>query len=230
MLYNLLDHRSQTSRHYSPLRDFTSVLGIYLATFLAITTTSILTTVIVLHIHHMGDRKVPRFVRKLVFDGLARMLCMNNLCQKYGTSRCHGKNSPMETSLTSTLLSSSRNPSLIRDPHRSRPSPQDRRRPHISNGKVVIGMKKSLSETEDKMVQQVMVQRNYVLDEILMHIKAFTQERFSNEQQAETKQEWIAVAKVLDRFFMCMFITSIALSSFLILIVLPMSKTKLEPI
>lgn len=206
------------------------VLGIYLATFLAITTTSILTTVIVLHVHHMGNREVPRFVKKLVFDGLARMLCMNNLCDKYGTSKCYGRSTPMEASLTSTVLSSSRNPSLIRDVHRPRPSPQDRRKPPINNGKVVVGMKKSLSETEDKMVQQVMVQRNYVLDEILMHIKAFTQERISNEQQAETKQEWIAVAKVLDRFFMCMFIMSIALSSFLILIVLPMSKTQLEPI
>ena len=170
---------------------------------------------------------MPTILKKLVFDLMARMLCMNTLCQKYGTSKCNGASSPMETSLTSVILNSSRNPTVIRNlkPKNSINS-NSLRRSTQSNGKAFIGMKKSLSEAEDKIAEQVLIQRNYVLDEILMHIKAFTQERNANDQEEATRQEWIAVAQVLDRFFMCMFIIFIALSSFLILIVLPMSKEK----
>ena len=207
-------------------------LGIYLAAFLAITTCSIISTVVVLHVHHMGTRKVPLLVKKVVFDILARMLCMNSLSEKYGTSSCRfGDHVPMENSITSAMLHSSRNPSVYRQGNGNKSPTQVHHRRSTPNGRISgsAGIRKSLSSTEDKIAQHILVNRNYVLEEILCYIKAFAQEKTSNEQTENTRQEWMAVAKVLDRFFMCIFMSSIACSSFFVLIMLPMSKKQLFP-
>lgn len=200
-------------------------LGIYLATFLAITTTSIIATVIVLHVHHMGTRRVPKILKRIMFDVMARALFMNGLVKKYGTSSCNQNqtSSPLQSSLNSVYLTTARNPTLIRDGKPYRHSPKEQRR-LLHNGRIITGMKKSLSETEDQIAQQVLVQRNYVLEEILIHIKALTAERSYNEHDEARKQEWIAVAKVLDRFFMVAFILSISISSIIILVVMPNNK------
>jgi len=79
------------------------------------------------------------------------------------------------------------------------------------------------------MAQHVLIQRNFVLEEILMHIKAFTAERNATDDSEALKDEWMAVAKVLDRFFMCTFLLFIAVSTFVILIILPRQKVELGP-
>ena len=90
-------------------------------------------------------------------------------------------------------------------------------------------MKKSFSITEDRIAQHILLNRNYVLEEILMYVKAFIQEKNSNEQTEATRQEWMAVAKVLDRFFMILFMSAIGLTTIGILILLPMTKSELKP-
>lgn len=209
-------------------------IGVYLATFLAITTASIISTVVVLHVHHMGTRKVPLFVKRVVFDIMARMLFMNSLAYKYGTSSCwRDVGSPMETSMTSVMMTSSRNPSLLNSKNhystRLSPTlPYNKKSAHHNGRANGSGMKKSFSITEDRLAQHLLLNRNFVLEEILMYVKAFTQEKASNELIEATRMEWIAVAKVLDRFFMCLFMSSIVCSSFFILILLPMSKIEMD--
>lgn len=210
------------------------ITGIYLGAFLAITTTSIITTVVVLHVHHMGVRKVPMVVKKIVFDWMARMICMTTVANRYGTSSCRTQRhleSLMDTSMTSVMMNSSRNPSMLNSRHApSRQSPtQNHRKYPNNNGRINGGMKKSFSITEDRIAQHILLNRNYVLEEILMYVKAFSQEKSSNEQTEATRHEWMAVAKVLDRFFMIIFMTTIGLTTIGILILLPMTKSELGP-
>lgn len=55
---------------------FVYVAGIYLTCTMAITTLSMVLTVFVLNLHHISDRPVPRWARKLVLCYIARLLCM----------------------------------------------------------------------------------------------------------------------------------------------------------
>ncbi len=50
--------------------------GIYLTCTMAITTLSMVLTVFILNLHHVSDRPVPRWAKKLVLVYLARLLCM----------------------------------------------------------------------------------------------------------------------------------------------------------
>ena len=52
------------------------VSGIYLTCTMAITTLSMVLTVFVLNLHHVTDRPVPRWAKKLVLVYLARLMCM----------------------------------------------------------------------------------------------------------------------------------------------------------
>ncbi|XP_067928131.1 neuronal acetylcholine receptor subunit alpha-10-like [Watersipora subatra] len=204
--------------------DSVPIISIYLAIFLTITTASICSTVVVLHVHHMGTKKVPMIVKRIVFDILARMLCLSELARKYGTSSCrHGDHEPMDSSMTSTMINSCKNPSMLGRQTSHRRSTNNGRISNNTNG----GMKKSFSITDDRIAQHIMLNRNYVLEEILTHIKIFTQERSEHERIESTRQEWTAVAQVLDKFFMSVFMSSIACSTFFVLIMLPMSKVEL---
>ncbi len=48
---------------------------------MAITTLSMVLTVFVLNLHHVADKPVPRWAKRLVFIYLARMLCMCTMSQ-----------------------------------------------------------------------------------------------------------------------------------------------------
>ena len=176
-------------------------------------------------------------VKKIVFDGMARLLCMTAIANKYGTSTCRTRrhlDSPMDTSMTSVMMNSSRNPSMLNSRHGhvpSRRSPTQNHRGYTQYNSRIhgSGMKKRFSITEDRIAQHILLNRNYVLEEILMYVKAFIQEKNSNEQTEATRQEWMAVAKVLDRFFMILFMSAIGLTTIGILILLPMTKSELKP-
>ena len=66
--------------------------GIYLTCTMAITTLSMVLTVFVLNLHHITDRPVPTWVKRLVFIYLARMLCMCSAIESDSAN-----NSPVNT-------------------------------------------------------------------------------------------------------------------------------------
>ena len=56
-----------------------SVSGIYTTFVMLMNTTSVMLTVLVLNLHHRhNDKPVPHWVRTIVFQGLARILCMHS--------------------------------------------------------------------------------------------------------------------------------------------------------
>lgn len=72
--------------------------GIYLTVTMGMTSLSIILTVFVLQLHHVGPhkRRVPRWLRSLVFDLLARLVCM---CHDSRTF--HSQDLPKNSSMTS---------------------------------------------------------------------------------------------------------------------------------
>ena len=56
---------------------FVPILGIYLTCTMAITTLSMVLTVMVLNLHSVSERPVPRWVKILVLKHLARLFCLS---------------------------------------------------------------------------------------------------------------------------------------------------------
>ncbi|NP_001297421.1 neuronal acetylcholine receptor subunit alpha-10-like precursor [Aplysia californica] len=69
--------------------EFVPLIGIYLTVTMGMTSMSIILTVFVLQLHHVGPhkRRVPRWLRSLVFEVLARLVCM---CYSSQTLRRNG--------------------------------------------------------------------------------------------------------------------------------------------
>ena len=59
------------------------IAGIYLTCTMAITTLSMVLTVFVLNLHHVSDRPVPSWAKRLVFVYIARMLGMCSLSEAH---------------------------------------------------------------------------------------------------------------------------------------------------
>ena len=68
---------------FAQVRRFFIFSGIYLTCTMAITTLSMVVTVIVLNLHQVSDKPIPPWVEKIVFLYLARMLCMHRLNTSY---------------------------------------------------------------------------------------------------------------------------------------------------
>ncbi|CAD5123976.1 DgyrCDS12281 [Dimorphilus gyrociliatus] len=67
--------------------EFVPLIGIYLTVTMAMTSLSIVLTVFVLQLHHVGphQKAVPLLVRKLVIEGIGRLLCMKSHLKHYYT-------------------------------------------------------------------------------------------------------------------------------------------------
>ena len=66
---------------YIPAVCFLAIAGIYLTCMMAITTLSMVLTVLVLNLHHISDRPVPFWLKKLTLVYLARAMCMCSYSQ-----------------------------------------------------------------------------------------------------------------------------------------------------
>ncbi|CAH8634762.1 unnamed protein product, partial [Schistosoma rodhaini] len=70
--------------------EFVPLIGVYLTVTMTMTSLSIILTVLVLHLHHTGSNRqaIPKFIRKIFFDFIARILCLN-IVNRYETKRNH---------------------------------------------------------------------------------------------------------------------------------------------
>ncbi|CAH8656231.1 unnamed protein product [Schistosoma rodhaini] len=59
--------------------EFVPLIGVYLTVTMTMTSLSIILTVLVLHLHHTGSNRqaIPKFIRKIFFDFIAKFLCLN---------------------------------------------------------------------------------------------------------------------------------------------------------
>ncbi|GFO05211.1 neuronal acetylcholine receptor subunit alpha-10 [Plakobranchus ocellatus] len=67
--------------------EFVPLIGIYLTVTMGMTSLSIILTVFVLQLHHVGPHKrpVPRWLRTIICDMLARLVCMSRESQPFST-------------------------------------------------------------------------------------------------------------------------------------------------
>ena len=191
---------------------------------MAMTSLSIVLTVFVLQLHHVGphQKPVPNWIRKVVIDYISKILCMrSHLASYYGydykdckermtlgtTTSCNRREEMCLTSFMENIdykESNNCNGRLNQSPlHLSRgPGGLD----HDGKNNAKGGVK---------------------YDRISKHLKILVSKHDSEDEYQDIINEWRLVAHIMDRFLFWLFLIGSILSSVSILVFRPMSKPAL---
>ncbi|CAH1795983.1 unnamed protein product [Owenia fusiformis] len=183
--------------------EFVPLIGIYLTTTMAMTSLSIVLTVFVLQLHHVGpqQRPVPRWMRCIVFDVIARLLFMRRRVRHYSYHRVARQD---ETPLQH----------LHEDP------PDDL---HNCNGGVNTN-NVQYKDIYDQNRPEVKDDIKHQYENVSQQFNIVVTNKGETEQYHEMVNEWRAVAHVMDRFLFCLFMIGAMLSSLAILVIKPLFK------
>ena len=176
--------------------------GIYLTVTMAMTSLSIVLTVFVLQLHHVGPntKAVPAWIRKVVVGVIARALCMTSHLQGYYSYRETGtkRDEMCLTSFVDNLeLKESNN----------------------CNGRLNQNQMHLNNERSESLRDRSV---NY--DKISRHLKILVSKHDGEDEYQDIINEWRLVAHIMDRFLFWLFLIGSFLSSITILVFKPMTK------
>ena len=221
---------------------FTTILfyfsGIYLTVTMAMTSLSIVLTVFVLQLHHVGPntKPVPRWIRIVVISIISRIICMRSSNTNYYQ---YDKKQRDELTRTGSLRRSGSFRSSIRERQRIQgrmasggsATSTSRRQDEICltsfidnldmlkdtncNGR--LGQSENVYNMNDP-------DRNVTYDKISKHLKILISKHDSEDEYQDIINEWRLVAHIMDRFLFWLFLIGSILSSLSILVFKPMTK------
>lgn len=175
---------------------------------MAMTSLSIVLTVFVLQLHHVGPhtKPVPMWIRKLVLQAIARCMCMTSHVEGY--YRYQEESRKDEMCLTSFMDSVD-----FKDSNNCNGRLQQTS--GSSGFQYFEGERQSASD------------RNVTYDKISRHLKILVSKQEGEDDHQEIVNEWRLVAHVMDRFLFWLFLIGSFLSSIVILVFKPMMKPNL---
>ena len=192
---------------------------------------SIVISVIVLDLHHHEPTApVPRWLRKLVFGCMARVLCIYTPYQHEHSSLfqiAHGRVSRKEKCSSRTNGQTPEPVPVIGD---------DEEQCHMEENNI-DGMHEGMHDGMHSLVrglydelEAIMAprKRRPLLDEILQHLRDITSKMKRNIRREQIKEEWKMLAKIIDRFLLVMFLIAITGLTVSILYIYPTLATSDE--
>lgn len=191
---------------------------------MAMTSLSIVLTVFVLQLHHVGphQKPVPNWIRKVVIDYIAKILCMrSHLASYYGydykdykermtvgtTTTCNRREEMCLTSFMDNVdykESNNCNGRLNQSPL------------HLPGERTVFERDGTGGKTKAK--------GGIKFDRISKHLKILVSKHDSEDEYQDVINEWRLVAHIMDRFLFWLFLIGSLLSSVTILVFRPMAK------
>ncbi|KAK2164106.1 hypothetical protein LSH36_68g00000, partial [Paralvinella palmiformis] len=184
--------------------EYVPLLGIYLTLVMTMTAMSIFISVMVLNLHHRDpNRPVPPWLRHLSYDVLANIVCARNIPPTYQS----GSSSTYQLQeMTNRMegINSESNDILLQNVQ------------NIDGGRV--------RGDEWSLVKRNTIDKRLLLEEILKHLSQITGKLKDNEEQDSLQGEWKAVAMILDRFFLLIFVLLVVISSLVLLYIYPLSS------
>ena len=181
---------------------------------MVMTAFSIVISVIVLDLHHHEPSSpVPRWVRKMVFGVMAKMLCMKTPYQNESSSLfqiAHGR-------LGYGLAGSS---------SRFAHNVDDCDEEDVLNENNILGLHTLMKGLYDDL-EAVMApkKKKPLFDEILQHLRDITTKMKRNIKREQVKEEWKMIAKIVDRFLLIIFMFAIIALTLTILYIYPVLAT-----
>ena len=173
---------------------------------MAMTATSILICVVVLNLHHRDpNAPVPRWLRKLTYDIMSRLVCMRD----HTKHRDHGVYQLYEFArdLTQTVHVHENHTELE---HSFTTLPEDN------------GLFSNCDQSNSYTYNRKAPKKKLILEEILEHLQQVTSKLKETDEETAIKAEWKAVAKILDRFFLLTFVSVVILASLFLLCLYPL--------
>lgn len=201
--------QSQQSHRPSVLKQcFLSLsfsLGIYLTVTMAMTSLSIVLTVFVLQLHHVGPntKPVPVWIRKVVIGVIARAICMTSHLQGYYAYR-EPNSKKDEMCLTSFIDNLD-----IKDSNNCNG--------RLNQTQLQYGLDNRAMGDNNR-------DRNVNYDKISRHLKILVSKHDGEDEFQDIINEWRLVAHIMDRFLFWLFLIGSFLSSISILVFKPMTK------
>ena len=177
-----------------------SVAAIYLTMVMVMAAVSIFASVVVLDLHHQdATRAVPPWLRTLVFGYVARLLCFLNP-YKQECMRLR------EVAATNSF----------RVKYEGVPREEPNGREHTTSSK------NGLHGLYDELELSITHRKNLpMLEEILVHLREITAKMRKTIKRDHIKHEWRMLAKIIDRFLMIVFVSSILILTVSILYIVP---------
>lgn len=167
--------------------DYTPLLSIFVTLTMALSTISVVTTVLVLYLYHMEPNyRVPGWARILAFEVVARMLCMNA-----GGRRRRRKNAKQEDGKQ-------------RHPQNSTPAKLNRFRKPDEEEAVEMKLKPATNDEysgtdvggrPSPLLQSLRVQ----VEEVVSELKTMSSRFHVRAEEKDVSDEWQALAKIVDR-------------------------------
>ncbi|XP_046574361.1 neuronal acetylcholine receptor subunit alpha-10-like isoform X1 [Haliotis rubra] len=176
--------------------EFVPLIGIYLTVTMAMTSLSIILTVFVLQLHHVGphQKPVPRWLRSLVFDIFARLVCM---CHSTDSMRNRRQVIKTDDVCLSTFMETIDGSNC--------------------NGSVPYN---GMPLAHERMLDR----GDHTNDRITSHLKGLVRRQDSEERHQDVVNEWRFVAHVIDRLLFWIFLIAAVVSSITILVIQPFLK------
>ena len=184
---------------------------------MAMTSLSIVLTVFVLQLHHVGPntKPVPRWNRRIVVGLIARAICMQSHIRGYYGSKCR-PDRPAQSHNTSGSGGLHREEMCLTS---FMESSMDYKDTNNCNGR--LGQQIHLAA---EMAERELGQRNVSYDRISKHLKILVSKHDSEEEYQDIINEWRLIAQIMDRFLFWLFLIGSTLSSVSILVFKPMGK------
>ncbi len=204
-------------------------LGIYLTMVMVMTGFSIVISVIVLDLHHHEPTSpVPRWLRRLVFGCMARLLCIFTPFTSEHSSLfqiAHGR-------VRKEPGGCRENGTLDEEEHLESNNVDGLGLHHDSGGgggglpAGGDGMHTFVRGLYDEL-EAIMAprKRKPLFEEILQHLRDITSKMRRNIRRDQVKEEWKMLAKIIDRFLLVMFLIAITALTISILYIYPSLAT-----
>ena len=197
------------------------------------TSLSIVLTVFVLQLHHVGphQKPVPRWIKKLVIHWIARLLCMrSHISSYYGCTLEEAEAKRDEMCLTSFIDnmeykdSNNCNGRINQNILHPGTSKMDRRE-HTPLRRQFSGAFTSSGGFCGPGGQTTRGGGGY--DRISNHLKLLVSRHDDEDEYQDIVNEWRLVAHIMDRFLFWLFLIGSVMSSVSILVLQPMTKPPL---
>uniref|UniRef100_A0A1I8G662 Neur_chan_LBD domain-containing protein n=1 Tax=Macrostomum lignano TaxID=282301 RepID=A0A1I8G662_9PLAT len=179
--------------------EFVPLIGIYLTVTMSTTSLSIVLTVFVLHLHHIGpnDKPVPRWLRRFLFKRLAPLLCMTSVARYQRKARRKRRELRQ--------LDDSDQPAVD--------DITDEAEDELETA--------TCTTTASTFRQQHQFRQSIRLDR---HIRRLMRQQLDDEAAQLLISDWRTVAYVMDRLLFWLFLTAAFTSTLIILVVMPLFK------
>ncbi|XP_052098173.1 neuronal acetylcholine receptor subunit alpha-2-like [Mytilus californianus] len=189
--------------------EFVPLIGIYLTCTMGMTSMSIILTVFVLQLHHVGphQRPVPKWLRIICFNFLGKIMCLRPPRPLNGLHCHYPQNDIYLAQFYEDITGNNCNGSI----------PNFRNNGNYST-------EKDANHVHEKITSEVEVDNTQ--ERITNHLKLLIDKQDYEDRHQCIVNDWRFVALTMDRILFWLFLSATTLSSIAILIIQPMMKPK----